>query len=151
MPKGIQHGFCPAGKKDRLYACWSDMRQRCNNPKNSYYHRYGGRGIAIDPAWNDFSAFRTWALANGYDPTNHSLTIDRIDNNGNYTPANCRFTDKQTQALNKNRLSPSQKLTPMQALAIRRDPRTCAAIAVVYSVSSVLISKIKRRRVWKHI
>ncbi len=75
--------------KTRLYAVWQSMKARCQNPKNPEFHRYGGREISICPEWeNDFLAFRTWSKANGH---RDGLTIDRINNDGNYTPQNCQF------------------------------------------------------------
>ena len=73
------------------------MRQRCNNPNRHDYKRYGGRGIAVCKEWNDYSTFRNWAIANGY---NDNLSIDRIDVNGNYEPSNCRWVDNIVQANN---------------------------------------------------
>lgn len=87
------------GKGTRLYDTWCSMKGRCYNPKNEDYLDYGGRGISICSEWrNDFSAFRKWALQNGYDD---SLTIDRVNANGNYEPTNCRWTDMATQANNR--------------------------------------------------
>lgn len=79
------------------------MRQRCNNPNQQSYHNYGGRGISICKEWDDYSVFRDWAFANGYqdDAVRGELTLDRIDVNGNYCPSNCRFVDMVTQANNK--------------------------------------------------
>ena len=65
------------------------MKKRCDNPKDKYYNRYGGRGISYCQEWNDAANFFKWAFANGY---NDNLELDRIDNDGNYTPDNCRFT-----------------------------------------------------------
>lgn len=82
----------------RLYRIWSGMKTRCYNPKSPHYNRYGGRGIIVCDEWkNDYTAFRDWALANGYDDT---LTIDRKENDGNYEPSNCRWTTPKEQANN---------------------------------------------------
>jgi hypothetical protein len=72
----------------RLWAVWKAMKQRCRNPNVSSYHRYGGRGISYDPAWETYPAFAEWALSHGYA---NNLELDRIDNDGNYTASNCQF------------------------------------------------------------
>ena len=76
------------------------MKERCRNPHNKRYDRYGGRGISVCEEWMDFSAFRDWMLANGY---RQGLSIDRIDSDGNYTPENCRLVDTATQNRNYSR------------------------------------------------
>jgi hypothetical protein len=94
MPN-IKHGA--SGLK--LYRVYYAMRNRCYNPKSDMYASYGGRGISIGDEWRgDLGAFVTWALANGY---KDGLSIDRIDNDGNYEPSNCRWVDMKTQARNK--------------------------------------------------
>ena len=71
----------------RLYYLWRSMKERCCLPSQDNYKRYGGRGIKVCDEWiNNFETFRDWAYRNGY---NDSLSIDRIDNNGDYTPNNC--------------------------------------------------------------
>lgn len=74
--------------RKQLYTVWKGMRARCNNPNHSSYHNYGGRGIGVDPEWDDFENFYSWALENGY---NGRLHVDRKNNDGNYSPDNCRL------------------------------------------------------------
>ena len=87
--------------KTRLYNIWGSMKRRCLCTNNKDYPKYGGRGIAVCEEWqNSFEAFRDWALANGYDD---KLSIDRINNNGNYEPSNCRWVSIKVQ--NRNRIT----------------------------------------------
>lgn len=86
--------------KERLYQTWKNMRRRCRDPKNTRWARYGGRGIAICPEWDDYAVFRMWALSAGY---TDELTIDRINVDGNYCPENCRWETPKTQANNVSR------------------------------------------------
>lgn len=64
------------------------MKQRCFNVKHSCYPRYGGRGIRICEAWLDYKTFEAWMIANEWEP---GLTIDRINNDGDYEPGNCQI------------------------------------------------------------
>lgn len=83
----------------RLYNIWNAMKRRCYYKKDSCYDIYGGRGIEVCDEWkNDFMNFYNWAMENGY---NDTLSIDRVDVDGNYEPNNCRWSDAKTQANNK--------------------------------------------------
>lgn len=82
----------------RLYNIWRNMKSRCKNTNNPYYENYGGRGIKVCDEWNNFKVFYEWAMQNNY---NDSLTIDRIDNNADYEPKNCRWVTLQEQEYNK--------------------------------------------------
>lgn len=92
----------------RLYAVWKMMVQRCYNPSNKNFNRYGGRGIEMDPAWRyDYDAFCKWSMENGYDPDApvQKCTIDRIDNEKGYGPGNCRWVDMKVQNNNRSKRS----------------------------------------------
>ena len=79
------------------------MRARCNCKNNGRYKYYGGRGISVCSEWDDYEVFEQWALSNGYDEKSErgKCTLDRIDNNGNYEPSNCRWVDMSIQSLNR--------------------------------------------------
>lgn len=96
----VTHGLSHVdGKKSRLYSIWGDMKRRCNNIKNKEYKNYGGRGITVCDEWeHDYLKFHEWAIANGYDG---SLTLDRINVNGNYEPSNCKWSTWSQQGQNK--------------------------------------------------
>lgn len=82
----------PPKREDPLYGIWASMKQRCCNPKHTHYANYGGRGIRICSDWFQYyPVFREWAMKNGFQP---GLTIDRIDNDGNYEPSNCQWISR---------------------------------------------------------
>lgn len=87
-----------------LYAVWTSLKGRCNNPNNIRYKSYGGRGITVCDEWvHDFMCFRKWAIENGH---KEGLQIDRKNNDGNYEPGNCQFiTNAENNAIGKKRIS----------------------------------------------
>jgi len=90
----ITHGMC----HHPLYNVWNAMKQRCSNPNQRAYIRYGARGIKVCVEWLSFETFKDWALTNGY---KEGLTIERIDNDGDYKSTNCEFVSKIRQANNR--------------------------------------------------
>lgn len=89
-----------ASSHSRLYRILAAMKSRCVNPKNISFSAYGGKGIQVCAEWLKFEPFRDWARENGY---TDSLTIDRIDINGNYEPGNCRWSTYKVQSNNTSR------------------------------------------------
>ena len=83
----------------KIYQVWSNMKNRCQNEKNAKYKYYGGKGIAICDEWMNFDEFYQWCIESGYV---ESLTLDRVDSNGNYEPANCRWITLAEQQRNKS-------------------------------------------------
>jgi hypothetical protein len=83
-----------------IYVIWCAMRRRCNSNHDKRYARYGARGIAVCAEWDDFSSFYNWAMLHGY---RKGLSIDRIDNDGNYNPKNCRWVTISEQNRNYSR------------------------------------------------
>lgn len=95
LKPNIKHGMTD----HRLYRIYNNMKNRCLNKDFHNYERYGGRGILICDEWlEDFKNFSEWALNNGY---KENLTIDRINNDGNYCPENCRWVDLHIQSTNQ--------------------------------------------------
>jgi len=92
------HGDGTRGKTSRLYRILASMKTRCNNPNFHQYKDYGGRGIKLCDEWKDYQTFKAWALSNGYAD---NLTIDRINNDGNYEPGNCRWATYKEQTISR--------------------------------------------------
>lgn len=98
MQRGIgryRHGM----SNTKIHWLWCRIRQRCDKIHCSDYFKYGARGISVCEEWEkSFETFMEWAMSNGY---KEGVSIDRINNDGNYCPENCRFTDNKTQSNNR--------------------------------------------------
>lgn len=96
------HGEGSNGRRSHEHLAWAAMISRCNNPRVPNYHDYGGRGISVCDRWRTYEYF----LADMGRRPSHIHSLDRVDNNGNYEPSNCRWATREQQSLNKrtNRL-----------------------------------------------
>lgn len=90
------HGHCVKGKFSGTYETWKGIKERCQNRKHVQFRNYGGRGIRLCERWQSFEGFLSDM---GERPLAHS--IDRIDNDGNYEPGNCRWATDDQQRINK--------------------------------------------------
>lgn len=121
--------------KHRVYNIWRQMLQRCGNKNSPAYDSYGGRGIYVCQRWDSFEVFLSDM---GTPPPGTS--IDRIDNDGGYSPENCRWATLTEQARNKR----STKLTIEYARAIRADTRSLWEIAKEYGISVSMVTKVRQ-------
>lgn len=98
--KAIQRNTTHGVSGNAIYTCWKDMIHRCENPRHASYPDYGGRGIKICEEWHEPKIFYDWSISHGW---KKGLTLDRIDNDRDYEPSNCRWTTWEVQANNKRK------------------------------------------------
>ena len=145
-----KHGL----KNTRLYRIWLQIKNRCFNSNTNRYRDYGARGITVCDEWrNDFKAFYDWAMNNGY---SDELTIDRIDNDGNYEPSNCRWVSVKVQNRNtrSNRLITYKGETHCVAdwADITGLSRACICDRIKYgwSVERTLETPLREHKIYKN-
>lgn len=122
------------------------MIRRCYDPKVRSYKDYGGRGITVCEEWMDSKGFLTWV--DSYGDIENGYELDRINNDGDYEPSNCRFIARSTNCQNRR----STKLNWKKVREIRdkfRAKLSISAIATEYCVSASTISSIINYRIWK--
>ena len=129
-----------------LYATWSHMRQRCENPNVSNFHRYGGRGISVCEELEIFGVFKDWAFANGY---SQGLEIDRMDNDGNYEPGNCRFVTKPVNIRNSSKAKLTEGLVEQIKDYFAKTKGKYADIGQLFGVSPTTIWRIVNGLSWR--
>lgn len=152
----IKHGHARGPKQSKTYQTWLAMLQRCNNPNCSAYRHYGGRGIKVCKRWHSFKNF---LRDMGERP--HDLTIERINNDGNYQPSNCCWATRREQRLNQRPRGPSlyhgaihhkAKLTDISVRTIlSRAGENQRKMAAEFGVTQATINFILRRRIWRHV
>lgn len=134
-----------ANTNNRVYRAWANMKTRCLNHKYVKWNRYGGRGITICSDWLLFKNFEDWAYNNGYEDT---LTLDRINNDGNYEPSNCRWVTNIENCRNRLKNGLSQKDVPIIKLLMQSKRFTRDEIAVFYGITIHQIKDIMCNRSW---
>lgn len=142
---------CSNGKEERkvkhldrtLYEVWKGMRARCGNKNHISYKNYGGRGIEVCELWRkSFLPFYEWATKNGYQK---GLSLDRYpNNNGNYEPANCRWTTQIENSRNTRRV----KLNLIKAEEIRNSNLSARELAFKYGIDVTTVNSVKRYKIW---
>lgn len=149
MPAKLIHGDSkPTSPYWLVYRLWMSMKQRCMDPKADNYYLYGGRGISVSKVWiYNYPRFKRWALSHGYQK---GLQLDRVNNNGNYTPQNCRFVTCAENAQNTRRnVINKDKIRRIREL--RLNGLSHRAIGKELGVTHSTIGYILRGKTWKGI
>ncbi len=142
----IKHGHARTGKATKTWFVWQSMLARCTSETHRYYSSYGGRGIQVCDRWRGKDGFANFLADMGDKPA--GMSIDRIDNDGNYEPGNCRWASATTQGRNRR----NTKLTYELAEAVRsmcRQGAVKADIARAFGIAQSTVRAIELRKTWR--
>ena len=156
-PDPTTHGHCARRRHSPEYSSWSHMLQRCENPKSDFFSYYGGRGITVCERWHVFENF-----LHDMGKRPDGLTLERINNDGNYEPSNCKWASRSDQIKNRRRRKIESfprgethhqaKLNSDQVNQIRlRKSEDQRSLAKEFKVSQATISYIILGKTWKSL
>ena len=142
----IFHNHANTKKRTKTYTTWQAMINRCTNPNNIGYHNYGGRGIKVCTQWRDFKNF---LKDMGEKPK--GLTLDREENNGDYTPDNCRWITHQNNIRNCRHTKLTIRRVKRIKQLLRDTNRSCKEIAKLYGLGLSTIYSVKNGVAWEDV
>lgn len=142
--KNVRHGFAST----RVYRIWAYMIQRCENKNATGFKHYGARGVAIHPEWKDAAVFCKWAMENGY---SDNAELDRIDNEGPYSPENCRWVSHQENNQNTRRTKLDAVKVKAARLAFQAGIMNKTEIAAFFGVSRTCVVNAVNKTTWSNV
>lgn len=137
-----KHGM----EKSKTYRVWAAMKKRCKNPNSKWFHRYGGRGIKVCERWHRFENFLSDM---GEQPK--GLDLDRIDNNGGYSPENCRWTTRKINVRNSTTAKLDIDDVMIIKSLIKNTDKSMSLIGRLFGVHRRTITDIRLNKTWSDI
>ena len=139
-------GKMPASEYHRLYGCWQAMKDRCYNHHNNHYKDYGGRSIRVCKQWKyNYVVFKIWALMHGY---MNNLILDRIDNDRNYGPNNCKW-GTYTERAHKRRNNTLNWIVVRLVRVLYEDGYTVKMLFKIFDMTKSNLRHILNNATWK--